>query len=156
MIRGDTRPCRDAALKFLPEEFLEDAQKLERFRRETWSASAQNHPNICTIYEIGEHEGRLFIAMELVEGKTLAEKLKDGALPIEEVMSNSRQLSWDLEEAHAHHIVYRDLKPANGWQDAGAKEVRPRIVQSSAAPLRRSFNAAPGPRFSAERRQSPG
>jgi serine/threonine-protein kinase len=109
----DTKLGRSVAIKFLPEAFSHDSERVARFQREARVLASLNHPNIAAIHGVEQIDSRDFLVMELVLGETLADRIKRGAIPIEEALAIAKQIAEALEEAHEKGVIHRDLKPAN-------------------------------------------
>src|SRR6516165_12133083 len=109
----DLKLKREVAIKILPEEFAHDPERISRFQREAELLASLNHPNIAAIYDVEEASNSRFLVLELVEGDTLADRIKHGAIPIEEALPIAKQIAGALGEAHQKGIIHRDLKPAN-------------------------------------------
>src|SRR5207342_1335660 len=109
----DTKLKREVAIKILPDEFSRDPDRVSRFQREAEVLASLNHPNIAAIYDLQEANGSRFLVLELVEGETLAERIKRGPIPVEEALGIAKQICEALEAAHEKGVVHRDLKPAN-------------------------------------------
>src|SRR5215469_10727016 len=109
----DTRLERTVAIKILPHHLSDNPEAKQRFEREARTISSLNHPNICTLYDVGHHDGTDYLVMEFLEGETLAERLMKGSLSPEQVLKNGIEISEGLEAAHRRGVVHRDLKPGN-------------------------------------------
>ena len=131
----DTRLDRSVAIKVLPAELAQNAQFRSRFEREAKTISSLNHPNICTLHDIGQDAGVDYLVMELVEGESLAERLARGPLPLAEVLRYGSQIAGALDKAHRAGIVHRDLKPGNVMiTKSGAKLLDFGLAKSATAP----------------------
>ena len=135
----DTRLGRDVAVKVLPEAFARDAERLRRFEQEARAASALNHPNILTTYDIGTHDGTPFIVTELLEGETLRERLRNGPLPVRKTLDIAMQVAHGVAAAHEKGIIHRDLKPANIFL---TNDGRAKILDFGLAKLTQQDNAS--------------